>query len=48
VTQAPQAPVNLDTVLARVRQHMPNLENDNSCLATVVGNAQLSPAPTRP
>ncbi len=38
---ATEAAVNLDTVIARVRQTMPELDHDTSYLATIVGRAQL-------
>lgn len=39
--EAPEAPANLDAVLARVQQHMPNRDNDTSYLAAIVGRAVL-------
>ncbi|MBL8973457.1 MAG: hypothetical protein JNK56_22910, partial [Myxococcales bacterium] len=38
---ATEAAVNLETVIARVRQTMPELDHDTSYLATIVGRAQL-------
>jgi hypothetical protein len=42
---APSA--GLEAVIARVRQHMPELDNDNSYLATIVGRSQLPSRPVR-
>jgi hypothetical protein len=51
-TGAPDALPDLDAVLERVYQHMPELETENSYLATIVGKATLptrrpAPAPKR-
>ena len=39
--------VGLEQVIARVRQHMPELDTDNSYLATIVGRSQLPSRPVR-
>lgn len=51
-SDAPDALPDLDTVLARVYQHMPELETENAYLAAIVGKATLptrraAPAPKR-